>query len=192
MNDTSPEMERIVAERYQRMTPDERMRIASSMFETARQIVESSLPANLTRKERRLAFARRLYAGELPRQHCWRSLNGLIDPLPVRNRHAHFKRTDCARGLCQRRAEALHRCTVSRALSGSIRITSAVALRSAWLERDSNSVRSRSLALTVRVRPRAAGSRRPSSPRSGPGDQMRSSKARYCARARLDRAPSAR
>jgi hypothetical protein len=42
------------------------MKIASSMFETARRIVESSLPANLSRKERRLAFARRLYAGELP------------------------------------------------------------------------------------------------------------------------------
>ena len=64
MNDTSPEMERMVTERYRRMTPDERMRIASSMFETARRIVESSLPAQMT--ERRLAFARRLYAGELP------------------------------------------------------------------------------------------------------------------------------
>jgi hypothetical protein len=66
MNDTSPEVERIVTERYRRMTPDQRMRIASSMFETARQIIESSLPANMTRKERRLAFARRLYQGELP------------------------------------------------------------------------------------------------------------------------------
>jgi hypothetical protein len=66
MNDTSPEMERIVTERYRRMTPDERMRIASSMFETARKLIESSLPANMTRKERRLAFARRLYEGELP------------------------------------------------------------------------------------------------------------------------------
>ncbi len=66
MNDTSPEMERIVTERYRRMTPDQRIRIASSMFETARKIVESSLPPNMTRKERRLAFARRLYAGELP------------------------------------------------------------------------------------------------------------------------------
>ncbi|TLY58580.1 MAG: hypothetical protein E6K48_13205 [Gammaproteobacteria bacterium] len=64
MSDTSPEMERIVTERYRRMTPDQRIRIASSMFETAREIVESSLPPNMTRKERRLAFARRLYAGE--------------------------------------------------------------------------------------------------------------------------------
>ena len=66
MNDTSLEMEKIVRERYQQMSPDQRMRIASSMFETAREIVESSLPSNLPPKERRLAWARRLYAGELP------------------------------------------------------------------------------------------------------------------------------
>jgi hypothetical protein len=55
----------MVAERYKLMTPDRRMRIASSMFETARAIIESSLPLTLTRRER-LAFAKRLYAGELP------------------------------------------------------------------------------------------------------------------------------
>ena len=66
MNDTSAEMERMVTERYKLMTPDQRMRIASSMFETARAIIESSLPLTLTRQERRLSFARRLYAGELP------------------------------------------------------------------------------------------------------------------------------
>lgn len=66
MNDTSPEMERIVSERYRQMSPDRRIRIASSMFETARKIIESSLPAEMGRKERRLAWARRLYEGELP------------------------------------------------------------------------------------------------------------------------------
>ena len=66
MNDTSSEMDEMVAERYKLMTPERRMRIASSMFETARAIIESSLPLNLTRRERRLAFAKRLYAGELP------------------------------------------------------------------------------------------------------------------------------
>jgi hypothetical protein len=44
VNDTSPEMDKMVAERYKLMTPDRRMRIASSMFETARAIIESSLP----------------------------------------------------------------------------------------------------------------------------------------------------
>ncbi len=66
MNDTSPEMERIVSERYRQMSPDRRMRMASSMFETARKLIESSLPAEMDRKERRLAWARRLYEGELP------------------------------------------------------------------------------------------------------------------------------
>jgi hypothetical protein len=33
-----------VAERHRQMTPEERMRIASSMFDTARAIVEASLP----------------------------------------------------------------------------------------------------------------------------------------------------
>lgn len=59
-------MEKMVAERYKLMTPERRMKIASSMFETARAIIESSLPLDLSRRERRLAFARRLYAGELP------------------------------------------------------------------------------------------------------------------------------
>ena len=66
MSDASPEVERMVAEHYQQMTPEERMRIAASMFETARVIVESSLPATLTGRERRLAFARRMYGDELP------------------------------------------------------------------------------------------------------------------------------
>lgn len=66
MNDTSPEMERIVNERYRQMTPEERMRIASDMFDVARKIVESSLPPDLSRRERRLAWARRMYEGELP------------------------------------------------------------------------------------------------------------------------------
>ena len=66
MNDTSSRIEAIVRERYRQMTPDERVRIAATMFETARAIVLSSLPANLSRSERRLAVARRFYAGELP------------------------------------------------------------------------------------------------------------------------------
>ena len=66
MNDTAPEFEAIVNERYRRMTPDERVKIAASMYDTARAIVLSSLPPGLTRREKRLAFARRFYEGELP------------------------------------------------------------------------------------------------------------------------------
>lgn len=66
MNDTSPRIAALVAERHRQMTSDERIRIASSMFDTARAIVESSLPSHLSRRERRLALAKRLYGDELP------------------------------------------------------------------------------------------------------------------------------
>jgi hypothetical protein len=66
VNDTSPEFEAMVEERYRRMSPDERVRIAASMYDTARAIVLSSLPPGLSRRERCLAFARRLYERELP------------------------------------------------------------------------------------------------------------------------------
>ena len=66
MNDTSPEFARIVADRHRAMTPEERLRIASDMFETARTLVESSLPPGLSRYERRLALIRRIYGAELP------------------------------------------------------------------------------------------------------------------------------
>jgi hypothetical protein len=66
MNDTPPDFEAMVNERYRRMTPDERVRIAASMYDTARAIVLSSLPTGLSRRERRLAFAKRFYEGELP------------------------------------------------------------------------------------------------------------------------------
>jgi hypothetical protein len=66
VNDTSPEFEAMVHERYRRMTPDERVRIAASMYDTARAIVLSSLPPGLSRRERRLAVVRRFYEGELP------------------------------------------------------------------------------------------------------------------------------
>lgn len=66
MTDTSAKIAAMIAERHRRMTPEERMTIASDMFDTARAIVLSSLPPNLSRRERRLALARRLYGCELP------------------------------------------------------------------------------------------------------------------------------
>jgi hypothetical protein len=66
MSDTTPEVSRLVDERYAAMTPEERMRIAAAMYETARAIVESSLPPGLTREERRYAVIKRFYGGELP------------------------------------------------------------------------------------------------------------------------------
>jgi hypothetical protein len=66
MNDTSARVSKLVADRHRAMSPEERLRAASSMFDTARAIIESSLPRDLTIAQRRLAVARRLYAEELP------------------------------------------------------------------------------------------------------------------------------
>lgn len=66
MNDTSDTVGRMVTARYDAMTPLERVQIASSMYDTARAIIESSLSAGLTREQRRYAIAKRLYGDELP------------------------------------------------------------------------------------------------------------------------------
>ena len=66
MNDTSAAISKVVVDRYRSMTPAERWLAASSLFETARKIVESSLPCGLTMEQQRLAVVRRLYRNELP------------------------------------------------------------------------------------------------------------------------------
>ncbi len=66
MNDTHPEIAAREAAHYASLTPLERMRIASSLYETARTIVASSLPPGLTREQRRLAIAKRIYGDDLP------------------------------------------------------------------------------------------------------------------------------
>jgi hypothetical protein len=66
MRDTAAEISMLVAARHRSMTPAERWLAASSMFKTACEIVEASLPNGLTRKQRRLAVVRRLYQNELP------------------------------------------------------------------------------------------------------------------------------
>lgn len=68
MNDTPDAVAKIVLERYRSMTPAERCLAASSLFETARVIIQSSLPNALTAEQRRLAVARRLYSDELPEE----------------------------------------------------------------------------------------------------------------------------
>ncbi len=64
--DTSPAVTAIVSARYREMTPEARLEAAASLFESARAIVESSLPQNLSPVERRLAWAKRFYGSELP------------------------------------------------------------------------------------------------------------------------------
>jgi hypothetical protein len=66
MNDTSAVVQRLVSERHAAMSPTERVRIAASLYESARAIIESSLPAGLTTEQRRYAVVKRLYGDELP------------------------------------------------------------------------------------------------------------------------------
>jgi len=66
MSDTTPKFANLIARRHAEMSPEERMQIASDMFDTARKIVDSSLPDTLSRRDRRLATIRRLYNEELP------------------------------------------------------------------------------------------------------------------------------
>jgi hypothetical protein len=65
MNDTSPEVERLLQARYAAMTPLERIEIAMSLRRTAIEIIASSLPPGLTREERRYAIAKRFYGDEV-------------------------------------------------------------------------------------------------------------------------------
>ena len=61
MNDTSPEIARMVRNRYAQMQPVERFLIGVSLFETARAIVLASLPADLPPVELRRKLCERLY-----------------------------------------------------------------------------------------------------------------------------------
>ena len=64
MDDTTPEFRRLMRERLLALEPAERVRMCADMFETARRIVEASLPGDLDPEERRYRICRRFY-GEL-------------------------------------------------------------------------------------------------------------------------------
>jgi predicted nucleotidyltransferase len=65
MNDTAPEIAARVAARCRDMTPEQRMRAAASLYDTACAIVDASLPQDMAPAARRLARARRMYGDEL-------------------------------------------------------------------------------------------------------------------------------
>ena len=64
MRDTTPEIERLMRERYQAMSGEERFLIGIRMFDLARAIVVSSLPSDLPDDQLRRELCRRFY-GEL-------------------------------------------------------------------------------------------------------------------------------
>jgi hypothetical protein len=60
-NDTTPEFRRRMRQRLDNVGPVERTRMCADMFETARQLVEASLPDGLDPDERRYRICRRFY-----------------------------------------------------------------------------------------------------------------------------------
>jgi hypothetical protein len=64
MNDTTPEFEKLVRDRLLALAPAERVSLCADMFDTARALVEASLPPDLGQVERRRWICRRFY-GEL-------------------------------------------------------------------------------------------------------------------------------
>ncbi len=79
MNDTSPDFEARVAAHYAALSPLERMRIASGLYDTARAIIASSLPPDLSDEARRYAIVKRLYGDELP-EAALRAHARYVDP----------------------------------------------------------------------------------------------------------------
>ena len=64
MIDTTTKAEKIQSELFDKMTGDERMKIASDMFDTARTLVLASLDKNLNDKEKRKALFLRFYGND--------------------------------------------------------------------------------------------------------------------------------
>jgi len=64
MRDTTPEFQRLVDAQYARLAPGERVRLCTEMFDAARTLVESSLPAGLSEYERKRQLTERLYGAE--------------------------------------------------------------------------------------------------------------------------------
>jgi len=64
-DDTSPEMEALYREKLLGLTGERRFMMGVSMFDTARSMVEASLPLSLSRAEYRTALLTRFYGDEL-------------------------------------------------------------------------------------------------------------------------------
>ena len=64
MRDTTTEFQGLVDEQYRRLTPGERVRLCTEMFDAARSLVESSLPRELCGVERKRRITERFYGPE--------------------------------------------------------------------------------------------------------------------------------
>lgn len=64
MQDTTSEFQRFVDQQYRRLTPGERVRLCTEMFDAARSLVESTLPKGLSEHERKRRITERFYGTE--------------------------------------------------------------------------------------------------------------------------------
>lgn len=68
MTDTATAVDKVLRQRYARLTGSERALMALQMFESAQRIVLSSLPAGLDERQRRRELCRRFYGEALARE----------------------------------------------------------------------------------------------------------------------------
>ncbi|MBI3044435.1 MAG: hypothetical protein HYY78_16560 [Betaproteobacteria bacterium] len=61
MQDTTPEFTKLIHDGYARMSPEDRVRACTEMFDTACALVEASLPDGLDPAERRFRLCERFY-----------------------------------------------------------------------------------------------------------------------------------
>ena len=64
MNDTTPEIERMVRERLMARSGEERFVMGSQMFDAAVEMIRASFPPGLSEREQRDRLFARLYNGE--------------------------------------------------------------------------------------------------------------------------------
>ena len=64
MRDTSPEFQKFVDAQYRRLTPAERVRLCTEMFDAARSLAESSLAPGLGEYERKHRITERFYGAD--------------------------------------------------------------------------------------------------------------------------------
>ena len=77
MNDTTPEIQDKIDDIYKNKSGEEKLLIALSMFETARELVISSLPNNLSDKELRKELFLRFYGNDFSINEKEKILAGL-------------------------------------------------------------------------------------------------------------------
>lgn len=84
MNDTSPEIEAFLTERYAALSGPQRLLMALQMFETARLVVLSSLDPKLDEPARRRELFRRFYGDALAREVFPAPRAVPAEPIPVK------------------------------------------------------------------------------------------------------------